>query len=122
MTRRELATVVGGLMIGAGCSGPAGAEKVTPSARSAELAPAGLTRVTGMSVFLASGGNYPDHLTLKMSPASGWSVSILDPRVVEAKIGAAGDSLEIRSKAPGVAVVSLTHPYAGTMSINVRCS
>ncbi|HTA40282.1 MAG TPA: hypothetical protein VK760_14460 [Candidatus Acidoferrales bacterium] len=120
MTRKELATVVGGLMIGAGCSAPA--EKLTPPPGSAELVkPETLTRVTAVHVSLSSGGNYPDRCTLKMSPASGWSISILDPRVVEANIGPAGDSLEIKSKAPGVAVVSLTHPNAGTMTINVRC-
>jgi hypothetical protein len=121
MTRKELATVVGSLMIGAGCSAPA--EKLTPAAGSAELAaPDTLERITGMSVLLNAGNIYPDRFSLKMSPASGWSVSILDPRVVEAKIGPAGDSLDIKSTAPGVAVVSLTHPNAGTISINVRCS
>jgi hypothetical protein len=121
MTRKELATIVGGLMIGTGCSAPA--EKLTPTVGSAGLvAPATLTRVTSMSVLLSSGGNYPDRFSVRMSPASGWSVSILDPRVVDATIGPAGESLEIKSKAAGSAVVSLKHPYYGTMTINVHCT
>jgi hypothetical protein len=121
MTRKELATVVGGLMIGAGCSAPV--EKLTPAAAGAEFAePAGLTRVTGMTVFLRYDNNYPDRCSIRMSPASGWSVSILDPRVVEANLAPAGDSLEIKGKGPGSAIVSLKHPYAGTMDINVRCN
>jgi hypothetical protein len=119
MTRKELATVAAGLMI-AGCSAPG--EKPTPSAAPAELTAQGtLTRVTGMTVLLNTGGNSPDHCSLRMSPPSGWSISILDPRVIEANIAPAGDSLEIKSKAPGVAIVYLKHPYYGTMTINVRC-
>jgi hypothetical protein len=121
MTRKELATIVGGLILGTGCS--ARAEELTPVAGAAQIeASATLTRVTSMNVSLSSGGNYPDHVTIKMMPASEWSISILDPRVVDASIGAAGDSLEIKGKAPGVAVVYLKHPSYGTMTINVRCS
>jgi hypothetical protein len=119
MTRKELATIVGGLLLGTGCSMPA--EKLTPSAGTAELASTTtLTRVTSMSVSLNAPGVFPDHFSVKMSPASGWGISILDPRVVEASIGASGDSLEIKSKAPGVSQVSLKHPYYGTMTINIR--
>ncbi len=54
----------------------------------AGAAPATLTRVTGTSVFLSSGNDYPDHCSVRMYRHRD-ERSILDPRVVEASIGPA---------------------------------
>ena len=123
MTRKELATAVGGLVIGAGCSAQAG-KLVLPVAGAAEAA--AQARINRMQMNLNSKPvDFTDRTnqgSVGPSPNYGWTFEVADRNIVEAHYEShLQNDVVIKAKAPGSTTVKFHNPGYGTMVVYVNC-
>jgi hypothetical protein len=123
MTRKELGVAVGGLIIGAGCSGPA--EKlVFPEADAVEPAQQAIARINRMSVNLTAkviGFTHTDEFSIGLSPSYGWTYTNSDPNVAEVTYPPNANDAIIKSKANGRTTVRFSNAGYGALEVTVNC-
>jgi hypothetical protein len=122
MTRRELATAVGGLMIGTGCS--ATAEKLMlPAAVAAEHLPP-VVVITSIHVNLAAAGTQRvplNECTIGLSPNFGWTFTIYDPLVVDVTFTNNNNYVKLTRKGSGSTIVLFFYNGKGALKVLANC-